>query len=93
MITNLEFLIEVAKQRKTTFISTGMSTYKDIDRAVKIFRKHKCEFILMHSVSTYPCREEDLNLNLIPKLKKSINVKLVILAMSSQFHQQLVHAT
>ena len=70
MITNLEFLIEVAKQRKTTFISTGMSTYKDIDRAVKIFRKHKCEFILMHSVSTYPCREEDLNLNLIPKLKK-----------------------
>ena len=70
MITNLEFLKEVAKQRKTTFISTGMSNYKDIDRAVKIFRKQKCGFILMHSVSTYPCKEEDLNLNLIPKLKK-----------------------
>ena len=70
MITNLEFLKEVAKQKKTTFISTGMSNYKDIDRAVKIFRKQKCEFILMHSVSTYPCKEEDLNLNLIPKLKK-----------------------
>ena len=70
MITNLIFLEEVAKQKKITLISTGMSTYKDIDRAVKIFKKNKCKFILMHSVSTYPCREEDLNLSLIPKLKK-----------------------
>jgi N-acetylneuraminate synthase len=70
MITNLKFLKEVAKQKKITFISTGMSTYKDIERAIKIFKNHKCKFILMHSVSTYPCREEDLNLSLIPKLKK-----------------------
>lgn len=70
MITNLIFLEEVAKQKKITLISTGMSTYKDIDRAVKIFKKNKCKFILMHSVSTYPCREQDLNLSLIPKLKK-----------------------
>jgi N-acetylneuraminate synthase len=69
MITNLSFLNEVAKQKKTTFISTGMSTYKDIDNAVKIFKKNRCKFILMHSVSTYPCREEDLNLSLIPILK------------------------
>jgi len=70
MITNLDFLNEVAKQKKTTFISTGMCTYKDIQNAVKIFRKNKCKFVLMHSVSSYPTKEKDLNLSLIPILAK-----------------------
>ena len=70
MITNLDFLNEVAKQKKTTFISTGMCTHKDIQNAVKIFRKNKCKFVLMHSVSSYPTKEEDLNLSLIPILAK-----------------------
>ena len=70
MITNTKFLIEVAKQQRNTFISTGMCTIKDIEKAVKIFKKYKCKFILMHCVSTYPCRDEDLNLSMIKKLKK-----------------------
>ncbi len=69
MITNIEFLQEVAKRKKYTFISTGMSNYKIIDNAVKIFKKNKCKFELMHSVSTYPCPEERLNLHLIEKLR------------------------
>ncbi len=70
MITNLNFLNEVAKQKKTTFISTGMCTHEDIQKAVKIFRKNKCKFVLMHSISSYPAKEEDLNLSLIPILAK-----------------------
>jgi len=70
MITNLNFLNEVAKQKKTTFISTGMCTHRDIQKAVKIFKKKKCKFILMHSISSYPAKEEDLNLALIPILAK-----------------------
>tara|TARA_B100001063_G_C16619822_1_gene480124 strand:+ start:22 stop:867 length:846 start_codon:yes stop_codon:yes gene_type:complete len=73
MLTNLELLQHIARERKTTFISTGMSTYKDIDKAVKIFKKNKCKFILMHSVSTYPCPENKLNLSMIQKLKKKYN--------------------
>ena len=63
MITNQELLIQVAKEKKLTFISTGMSNIKDVDNAVKIYKKNRCPFILMHCVSTYPCPEEDLNLN------------------------------
>jgi len=70
MITNSDFLKEAAKRKKYTFISTGMSNYSDIDNAVKIFRNEKCEFELMHSVSTYPCPENKLNLHLIKKLKE-----------------------
>ncbi len=70
LITNIAFLKEVAKERKKTFISTGMSNMKDITRAVKIFKKNKCKFVLMHCVSEYPCPEEKLNLRMINTLKK-----------------------
>ena len=70
MITNIDLIKFIAKQKKETFISTGMSNYKEIDSAVKIFKKNNCKFTLLHSVSEYPCPEERLNLSLIPILKK-----------------------
>jgi len=66
LITNKNFLNEVAKERKLTFLSTGMCELKNINEAVKIFKKNKCKFVLLHCVSVYPCDEKDLNLNLIP---------------------------
>ena len=69
MIVDINFLKEVAKRKKHTFISTGMSTLKDIEDAVKIFRDNNCSFELMHCVSTYPMKLEDANLLTINSLK------------------------
>ena len=69
MITYIDFLKEVASERKHTFISTGMSTVEDIDRAVEIFKRADCPFELMHCVSTYPMNDEDANLNCIKTLR------------------------
>ncbi len=69
MLVNKELLKLVAEEQKHTFISTGMSTYDDINEAVNIFRKADCPFELMHTVSTYPMRDEDANLNLIKTLR------------------------
>jgi len=76
MITNLKFLDFVAKEKKVTFISTGMCEMKHIKNAVNIFKKNKCPFILMHCVSTYPCPDEKLNLSLIVKLKEKFKCKV-----------------
>ena len=46
MITYLDLLEKVAEEGKHTFISTGMSTYEDINNAVKIFRDKNCPFEL-----------------------------------------------
>ena len=46
-----------------------MSTYDDIQYAVDIFRDASCPFELMHTVSTYPMRDEDANLSLINTLR------------------------
>ena len=70
MLTHKKLLELIAKEKKHTFISTGMSTMKDIDNAVKIFKKYKCPFELMHSHSTYPMPVEEANLRVIPTLKK-----------------------
>lgn len=70
MIVDIKFLKEVAKQKKYTFISTGMSKKKDIDLAVKIFRSQKCPFELMHCSSVYPLPVENVNLNTIIEMKK-----------------------
>ena len=76
MITDKNFLIEVAKQKKHTFISTGMSSIDDINQAVDIFRANDCSFELMHCVSTYPMNPEDANLKTINALKKMFNCKV-----------------
>ena len=69
MIVFPELLRMIAREGKHTFISTGMSTYNDIQKAVDIFRGEKCPFELMHTVSTYPMKVEDANLNVINTLR------------------------
>lgn len=76
MIVDKIFLNEVAKEKKYTFISTGMSTLENIEVAVNIFKKNNCPFELMHSVSTYPMAVEDANLLTINSLKKYFNCKV-----------------
>ena len=69
MIVYEDLLREVASEKKHTFISTGMSEIKQIDRAVEIFRAADCPFELMHCVSMYPMQDEDANLSCIKVLR------------------------
>jgi N-acetylneuraminate synthase len=76
MIVSQELLNEVASEGRHTFISTGMSTLSDIDRAVETFAKKKCSFELMHCVSTYPMEDEDANLKRIVSLRERYKCKV-----------------
>jgi N-acetylneuraminate synthase len=69
MVTNIPFLNAVASEVKPTFVSTGMCDFEDIDRAVEIFKKHECPIMLMHTISTYPSNEKDLNLSVMHVLR------------------------
>lgn len=69
MIVAEEFLKEVSSEKRHNFISTGMCSTTDIDKAVEIFKEANCSFELMHCVSTYPMVDEDANLNCINTLK------------------------
>jgi len=73
MIVDKELLKEIASEGKHTFISTGMTTYDDIQDAVDIFNDANCSFELMHTVSTYPMKDENANLNMIKTLREKFN--------------------
>ena len=70
MLVNQELLKMVSEEKKHTFISTGLSTLNDIEKAVNIFRDNNCPFELMHCVSTYPMKDADANLRTIFTLKE-----------------------
>ena len=69
MATHKSFVELVASEKKPTFASTGMTSIEDIDLLVEVFKKHQCDLMLMHTVSTYPSDEKDLNLKCINTLK------------------------
>ncbi len=69
MIVDETLLKEIASEGKHTFISTGMTTMDDIQKAVDIFKAENCPFEIMHCVSTYPMKDEDANLNCIATLR------------------------
>ena len=76
MLTHNELLDIVAKEKKYTFISTGMSTLEQVENAVQIFRNLECPFELMHTNSTYPMKLEEANLKCIDTLHKKFDCKV-----------------
>ncbi len=58
----------LSKTKKKIIISTGMSSFKEIKKCLKLYNKKNV--ILMHCVSSYPADEKSLNLNCLPLFKK-----------------------
>jgi N-acetylneuraminate synthase len=68
-ITDNEILSECAKSGKPVFFSSGMSTLEEIDNAVNILDKYTKDYVLFHTISSYPAKHEELNLMLIETLR------------------------
>ncbi len=73
MIVHEDLLSMIAEEKKHTFISTGMTTFEDIQKAINIFEAAGCSYELMHTVSTYPMKDEDANLKMIQTLRDKFN--------------------
>ncbi len=76
MIVDTKLLEAIAKQGKYTFISTGMSSFVEIDNATRIFKKYNCEYELMQCVSAYPFDDSMANLNMIKKMREKYDCKV-----------------
>lgn len=71
-INNLELLKYMAKQQKPIILSTGMSTLSEIEKAIEIIENEgNNQIILLHCISIYPPKYEDINLNNILMLEKT----------------------
>ena len=71
-VSSLDFNLHerVVKNKIPKIISTGGIDIADIDKIVSFYSKKKQSFAIMHCVSAYPSKNENLNLNFIENLKK-----------------------
>lgn len=67
-LTDHKLLRHARATGKPLIISTGMSTMKQIHKAVDIVGEN--DLVIMHCTSTYPCEPEELNLKMIETLRR-----------------------
>ena len=68
-----DFLIDCCKTGFPILLSLGMSDLKDCDEIVNLLNKHSSDFCVMHTNSSYPAPNDQLNLSLIPFFIKRYN--------------------
>lgn len=74
-ITNFPLLRYIAKKGKPIIISTGMSTLAEVEEALNVIKSEGIkDVILLHCVSNYPARIEDINLRVMKTLKQAFKV-------------------
>ncbi len=67
---NLLLLERVARTGREVILSSGLSTFEELDNAVKLVEAHRCPVVVMQCTSEYPAPAERLGLNLIGELKR-----------------------
>jgi N-acetylneuraminate synthase len=66
-ITDLSLVRKMKETGRPLIMSTGMSTFAEIERAVDGVGQK--DLLIAHSTSSYPCPPEEINLRMIPTLK------------------------
>ncbi len=70
-VNNIPFLKYIAGKKRPVVISTGLCELSDVIDAVKCLENNGCkEIAVLHCVSIYPPKDEEVNLNNIEMYKK-----------------------
>jgi sialic acid synthase SpsE len=67
-VTNLPLLERIAATQKPVLLSSGMSTWQELDRAVEVLRSGP--LTIMQCTSLYPCPAERVGLNVILEMRE-----------------------
>ena len=74
-ITNFPLLKYIAKKGIAIILSTGMATLGEVEEALNVIRSEGVnEVILLHCVSNYPAKIEDVNLKAMETLKHAFQI-------------------
>ena len=74
-ITNLPFLAHIATKARPMIVSTGMASLGEVDTAVSaIEAAGNRQVILLHCVSSYPARAEEINLRAMDTLANAFKL-------------------
>jgi N,N'-diacetyllegionaminate synthase len=69
-ITNTPMLEAIGQTRRPVILSSGMSSWAELDEAVNVVLRHHDQVTLLQCTSAYPCAYEDVGLNVMLALKE-----------------------
>lgn len=69
-VTNKTFMRKMSKRFDSFIISSGMSTWSDIDDAFQILSEHAREVAILQCTTEYPCPLDRIGLNNIELIKR-----------------------
>lgn len=69
-VTNLPLIARMAKTRKPVLLSSGLSSWQDLDAAVNVVKQAGTRYGVFQCTSMYPCPPEKLGLNVLADLRR-----------------------
>ena len=75
-VNNFVLLEKIAQTGKPIIISSGMSSFEELDATVKFLKERKVSYSILQCTTSYPTKPEQYGLNVIQELKKRYNVEV-----------------
>jgi N-acetylneuraminate synthase len=73
-VTNLLLLEKIAQTNKPVILSSGMSSYEELDKTVAFLKLKQVAFSILQCTTSYPTKPEQYGLNVIKELKSKYQV-------------------
>lgn len=73
-VTNLVLLERIAQTGKPVIISSGMSSFEELDHTIAFLKERNVEVIILQCTTAYPTTPEQYGLNVISELKARYGV-------------------
>lgn len=75
-VNNFLLLEKIAQTGKPVILSSGMSSYAELDQTVAFLKERNVAFSILQCTTAYPTQPEQYGLNVIQELKKRYNVPI-----------------
>ncbi|MFN3908567.1 MAG: N-acetylneuraminate synthase family protein [Flavobacterium sp.] len=75
-VSNLVLLQKVIQTRKPIILSSGMSSFTELDKTVAFLKEAKAEYVILQCTTSYPTQPEQYGLNVLGELKERYQVKI-----------------
>jgi N,N'-diacetyllegionaminate synthase len=73
-VNNFLILEKIARTKKPVMLSSGMSSYAELDKAVDFLKERKVSISILQCTTAYPTQPEQYGLNVIQELKERYQV-------------------
>lgn len=73
-VNNFLLLEKIAQTGKPIIVSSGMSSFDELDDTVAFLKEKNCDYSILQCTTSYPTQPENFGLNVIQEIKSRYNV-------------------